>query len=241
MPASPDSDDAPLTDIERMASVIAHELRNPLAAVRGALEIVGGRVAQDPANARVIAQVIARVDSLDELVDDMLLFSLTPPLRRASVDLEQVLRDAAGRVLRDAGLSDCDLETRGSAPCVQADATLLRSAFRHLLLNAAQAMRGRGVITVTFGYAPPDLARVEIADHGPGLSDAARAHLFQPFFTSKARGAGLGLPIAKRLIERHGGALTMLSTDDGARVSVTIPVAADTPSDAGRGEDVGQP
>jgi signal transduction histidine kinase len=113
------------------------------------------------------------------------------------------------------------VEIAGVDESVPADEELLTIAFQNLLINAAQAMQGRGTISATVTAADERIQRVQIADTGPGLSAEARASLFKPFFTTKARGTGLGLATAKRLVEAHRGTIAIECPPGGGTI-VTI-------------------
>jgi two-component system sensor histidine kinase HydH len=105
------------------------------------------------------------------------------------------------------------------------DPELLRIVFQNLLLNAAQAMQGKGIVTVRLA-AEGEIQRITVTDRGQGMSSEARANLFRPFFTTKSRGTGLGLPTAKRLIELHTGSIAVDSEPGrGTTVTVTLPAS----------------
>src|SRR5262249_52802226 len=105
---------------------------------------------------------------------------------------------------------------------------LLKIVFENLMVNAAQAMRGRGIIDVSV-TSVADACQVSIADSGPGIPADAREKIFTPFFTTKARGSGLGLPTAKRLIEAHGGTIA-IACPEGGGTTVTIVLPAESAS-----------
>jgi len=103
------------------------------------------------------------------------------------------------------------------------DGELLRATVFNLLLNAAQAMSGRGRITVVLARSGADVS-IEVRDTGPGIPPEIRERVFEPFFTTKSRGGGLGLAIAKRTAERHGGSLQLICPDEGGTVArLTLP------------------
>src|SRR5262249_30638940 len=114
----------------------------------------------------------------------------------------------------------------GAAKPVQGDAELLRIVFQNLLINAAQAVDGSGTITVTLN-GDDQLQHVRISDGGPGMTPEIRQNLFRPFFTTKARGTGLGLPTAKRLVELHNGSIA-IDSNPGAGTAVTVSLPAVT-------------
>jgi signal transduction histidine kinase len=112
----------------------------------------------------------------------------------------------------------------GSAPLVRGDAELLKIVFQNLLINGAHAMSGRGELRVRLGVSG-QLAAVAFADAGPGIPPDVREKIFTPFFTTKVRGTGLGLPTAKRLIEAQGGSMDVdCPTIGGTTVTVHLPL-----------------
>jgi signal transduction histidine kinase len=107
---------------------------------------------------------------------------------------------------------------------ITGDSALLRATFVNLLLNAAQAMQGTGVIRIRLTRMP-DACAIEIHDTGPGIPTDIRDRIFEPFFTTKARGGGLGLPIARRTVELHGGAITVsCPPGGGTHVRIALPL-----------------
>jgi PAS domain S-box-containing protein len=220
---------ATLARLGEMAAVIAHEVKNPLAAVRGAIQVVGGRLPPGSRDAPIMTEVVARIDALDELLKDLLLFARTPQPRFMQVELASLVQRTAGFLSSDPALREFRFDIAGTTPPMTGDPELLRIVFQNLLLNAAQAMQGKGTATVRLA-ADDNVQRVTVSDRGAGLSPEARANLFRPFFTTKSRGTGLGLPTAKRLIELHSGSIAVDSVPGiGTTVTVTLPTAAPSP------------
>jgi two-component system, NtrC family, sensor histidine kinase HydH len=217
--SGPPADEA---TIEDMVSVIAHEVRNPLAAIKSALQVVERRIPHG-AEQRVLADVIERVDALDALVDELLLFSETPTLRPCPLPLEPLV-DQVVRTLSARLDTRCRVTVTAPLPLVNGDAALLRTVFLNLLTNAAHASGARGSTQITLSPAAAGVV-VAISDEGPGFAEGAGAAEFRPFFTTKARGTGLGLPTARRLVQLHGGDITIDSRPTGTRVNVTLPAA----------------
>ena len=217
---------AALVRLGEMASVIAHEVKNPLAAVRGAIQVIGGRLPADSREASVMADIIARIDTLNRLVNDLLLFARPPQPRPLAVDVSALLAATAALLGEDASYRDVRVEISGGAPPVFVDAELMKIAFLNLFINGAQAMRGQGVITV---QATPvvNMCRVVVADAGPGISPEVRDRLFTPFVTTKSRGTGLGLSTVKRLVEAHHGRIDVACPPGGGTtVTLHLPLAA---------------
>ena len=208
-----------------MAAVIAHEVKNPLAAVRGAIQVIGGRLPAEAATSPSIAEIISRIDALDALIKDLLLFARAPQPQMSGVDLESLIRLTMTFLSDDPLFGNLQIERARHQRTSAGRRRTCRIVFQNLLINAAQAVEGRGSVTVTFG-GDSKTQQVSITDGGPGITAEVRRNLFRPFFTTKARGTGLGLPTAKRLVELHGGSITIESTPGaGTAVTVSLPTA----------------
>jgi signal transduction histidine kinase len=209
-----------------MAAVIAHEVKNPLAAVRGAIQVIGRRLPAGGREASVITDIIARIDALNQLVRDLLLFARPPQPNKAPVDLSVLLSMTALLVGEDAAHRDVQVVISGNCPAIMADAELLKIVFLNLFLNSAHAMKHKGAITVSL-TAVDNSCRIAVSDTGPGIAPEVRAKLFTPFVTTKSRGTGLGLSTVKRLVEAHGGAIQVdCPPDGGTTVVISLPVAS---------------
>jgi PAS domain S-box-containing protein len=217
---------AALAKLGEMAAVIAHEVKNPLAGIRGAIQVFGVRMAQDGTNTQILKEIVSRIDSLDQMMKDLLLFARPPKPRRAPTDLVPLVTTTAGLLSQDPALRDVDVEVRGAAPPVQADADMLRIVFQNLLINSAHAMHGKGTIHVAV-EAINSTCQIAFVDGGPGIPAEIREKIFTPFFTTKSRGSGLGLPTAKRLIEAHHGQIEVTCPPaGGTTVVVRLPLTA---------------
>jgi signal transduction histidine kinase len=215
-----------LARVGQMAAIVAHEVRNPLAGIKGAIQVLSARPGKDDEELRVLRDIVARVDSLSDLISDLMAFARPRAPQVADVDLTRVAADAVTIARRDPSGQGLDIRVEGDvAATARADAELVRTTLRNLLLNAGQAMGGRGhvVIRVTRHDGQVSLA---VQDDGPGIPEALREQVFEPFFTTKARGSGLGLTIARRTADSHGGTLTLdCPAGGGTVVTMTLPVA----------------
>lgn len=215
---------AALARVGQLAGVVAHEVKNPLAGIKGAIQIIMSRRQAGDADLAVMRDIINRIDALNELVQDLLVFSRPRPLRLEPIELRLLLLDAVSALRRDPVGESVQAEIEGPDVAITGDSTLLRATFVNLLLNAAQAMQGNGSIRIRLERIP-DACRVEIHDTGPGISADIHDRIFEPFFTTKARGGGLGLPIARRTVELHGGTITMTCPPGGGtQVGITLPL-----------------
>src|SRR5687767_162349 len=216
---------AALARVGQMAAVVAHEVRNPLAGVKGAIQILMSRRPAGDGELPVMRDIIARIDALSELINDLMVFARPRPPRLAVVELAGMVADAITMVRRDPAATGVEISVEGKDVSATADGELIRAMVLNLLLNAAQAMSGRGGRITVKTERRGETAVLEIRDTGPGIPSDIRDQVFEPFFTTKARGGGLGLPIARRTAELHGGSLTIDCPEgDGTVVTVTLPI-----------------
>jgi two-component system sensor kinase FixL len=214
-----------LARLGEMAAMIAHEVKNPLAGIRGAVQVIGGRLPAGNPDAPMMQEIVKRIDSLDSMMKDLLLFARPPKPKRMPTDVVPLLSATAGLLKADEGAKQVDVEIEGTAPPVPADGEMLKMVFHNLLINGAHAMHGHGKIHVQVSAADRAL-RVAVSDHGPGIPADVRDKIFTPFFTTKRRGTGLGLPTAKRFIEAHDGRITVdCPPTGGTTVTVQLPLA----------------
>jgi two-component system, LuxR family, sensor kinase FixL len=216
---------ASLARIGEMAAVIAHEVKNPLAGIRGAIQVIGGRMPADSRDAAVLREIVARIDGLDGLIQDLLRFARPPRPKPVPLDVSPLLKATASLLRADPALMGIHVDVNGSAPPILADPDLLTLVFSNLLINGAHAMQGHGRIRISV-QSPGSTCRVAIVDEGPGIPADIRDKIFVPFFTTKSRGTGLGLPTAKRLVEAHRGTITIeCPPAGGTTVTVDLPLA----------------
>ena len=215
-----------LTRLGEMAAVVAHEVKNPLTGIRGAIQVIGSRLPAGSKDVQVIGDIVARIDALNDLMKDLLLFARPPQPRVAPVDVIVLLKTVAHLVRQDPAMQDLRVDVTGEAPVLSADAELLKIVVQNLLINGAQAMQGSGLIRISV-TADDGVCQITIADQGPGIAPEVREKLFTPFFTTKARGTGLGLSTARRLVEAHGGTLVIeCPPTGGTSATLRLPVRA---------------
>lgn len=215
-----------LARLGEMAAVIAHEVKNPLAGVRGAIQVIGARLPKDGNDSLMITEIVSRIDALDEMMKDLLLFARPPQPKLMLVDLAMLVANTAELLRGDPALRDVRVIVDGTLPRVLADAELLKIVFVNLLMNAGHAMQGKGAVRVAL-TAIADTRQIAFADEGPGIPPDVLEKIFDPFFTTKTRGSGLGLPTAKRLVEAHRGRITIVCPAAGGTI-VTVQLPADS-------------
>jgi signal transduction histidine kinase len=214
---------AALAQLGQLSAVVAHEVRNPLAGLRGSLQVIERRVAE-PRDRSAIAAMIQRIDGLNDKLDDLLLYSRPKPPRRQAVDLKALLHDVATSAHLSTRRTGAPISISGAVVQVFADPDMLRAALLNLAMNACQAA---GSNAVEIGVsAEGGVCRIAVCDRGPGIAPAVRDRVFEPFFTTRVNGTGLGLAIVKRLIELQDGTVRLEDRPDGGTIAeVTIPRA----------------
>ncbi len=213
-----------LAHLGRMAAVVAHEVRNPLAGMRGALQILQGRL-KDTQPVGIITEIMARVDALTEIVQDLLRFARPTPPVLTSVPLADLIQETVSFLQNDPQFAHVTVQTERCTRMAAVDVNQMKVVLTNLLINSAQAMKGRGDIRITVRH-DTNVHELRIIDTGPGMSEDVRAHLFEPFFTTKHQGTGLGLATARRVLEGHGGTLAFECPVGGGTVAIVrLPMA----------------
>ena len=216
---------AALARLGEMAAMIAHEVKYPLAGMRGAVQIIGGRMPDANPDKPMMGEIVRRIDSLDGMMKDLLVYARPPKPRRAPTDVVPLLAATASLLKQDDSVKNVEVEIEGASPPVDADGEMLKMVFHNLLINGAHAMNGSGTINVTVSSEGAQ-CRIGVADRGPGIPLDDRQKIFIPFFTTKRRGTGLGLPTAKRFIEAHDGRISVdCPPAGGTTVTVQLPLS----------------
>jgi two-component system, NtrC family, sensor histidine kinase PilS len=206
-----------------------------LAGIRGAIQVIGSRLPSDNKDVAILREIVSRIDGLNGLIQDLLLFARPPRPKPVPLDVSPLLAMTASLLRQDPALTGVQVDVNGSAPPIVADPDLLKLVFSNLLINGAHAMHGSGRIEVAID-SPASWCRVTIRDHGSGIPADIRDKVFVPFFTTKSRGSGLGLPTAKRLIEAHNGTIAIdCPPEGGTLVTVQLPLASSPSSIPGAG------
>ena len=184
------------------------------------------RLPPDMREKQIIGAMIDRIDGLNDKVQDLLLFARPRPPRPAAIDLRPILAEAAASAVAAVRPVTVSVEVTGVAPPARADGEMLREIFLNLLLNACQASADGGTVEVHMAVRD-GRCEIQVRDRGPGIPADLREKIFTPFFTTKRKGTGLGLPIVKRLIELQDGTISLTSREGGGTVAaITLPLHA---------------
>jgi signal transduction histidine kinase len=234
-----------LAALGQMAAGLAHEVKNPLGAIKGAAQLLG-----DPSHDTQLGQadmefvgiILEEVERLDRVVGSVLDYARPSKGDAGAVDVNAVVKRTL-TVLASDRTEECELRTEltESLPLVRADAEQLRQVLINLIRNAVQAMGGRGTVQVTTRrrsassgmvrdtvLPQTDWVEIAVRDEGPGILPQVQKNLFVPFFTTKDRGTGLGLAISQRVVEEMGGRIEVVSRPGaGSTFSLVLPAVAE--------------
>lgn len=216
-----------LTRLGEMASVVAHEVRNPLAGIGGALQIIMRRMDKTTPERAVVGDILDRIRTLDATLTDLLAFARPKSPKLAPLDVEVFLRSAIDRLGEDPRIRGVRFDLAVDDLQCMADVGMLSGVVLNLVLNATEAAGENGTVRIE-GHAEGGWCVLRVIDDGPGVPEDLRERIFEPFFTTRARGTGLGLPTVKRWIETQGGQVSLTCPSTGGTV-MTVRLALPDP------------
>jgi two-component system sensor histidine kinase PilS (NtrC family) len=214
--------------VGELSAGLAHEIRNPVAAIRGAMDEIRGNTGNTAMVAKLAAIAVRESDHLNEIVSGFLDFARDPSRRREVIDLRDAVQETIDTLVRKYDASPLLRITSfvPKTPCpVFADHTQLRQVFMNLGQNAVEAMHEDGLVHIAVDQGPRYF-EVRIDDTGPGIDPDKVARIFEPFYTEKEHGVGMGLAICMRLVTAHDGTIQVASRPrGGTSMTVRLPAA----------------
>jgi signal transduction histidine kinase len=216
-----------LADLGQIASHVAHEVRNSLVPVTLYMSLLRRRLSEDPGSCDILDKIASGFTAVDSCVNDLLHFASDRDPRWEWLDARRLLADLLDSLRPQLEAQHIEATIDLATPMqLRADREMLRRAVLNLCLNAIDAMPDGGILSVA-AYHTPGGVELEVADTGPGLTDDARRRAFEPFFSTKSHGTGLGLTIVSRIVEVHGGTcIAQNCPDGGAAFTLRIPQRA---------------
>lgn len=218
---------AKLAAVGRLSAGLAHEIRNPLASIKGSAELLGDDYPGGHPKRQLLDTLVGEADRLNGVLGRFLSFARPGPIRRSDFDtsdeVEAVIALIAGR--RKFAGADVKLQRPDPAPpLVSGDPEQFRQVMLNVLLNALEASGDGGEVTVRIEVEEGGGVAIHVEDNGPGFTAEASENLFTPFFTTREDGTGLGLAVSHRIMESHGGSMDAENREGGgARVSIRFP------------------
>lgn len=214
-----------LATIGRLAASLAHEIKNPLAGISGAIQVIGADIRPGHPHHEVMVEIMRQIDRLDSAVRDLLIYARPKPPQRRLHDLSTIIERALILFREEPTCRHVRVLCEGLGQKVEApvDDGQIHQVLTNLLLNAAQACKTDGRIWCRLRPNGRG-AQIQVEDDGAGMPPEIMRRVFEPFYTTKARGTGLGLPICKRIVETHGGSIHLDSRcGHGTRVTIDLP------------------
>jgi signal transduction histidine kinase len=212
--------------IRRIASVVGHELRNPMAVINNSAYFVRAKIGADNLDPKVekhLKIIESEIARADRLISDILSYSRVCEPLKETRELDAIVESALKTYAAPAGAKiEAKLGAKGAS--VQADAKLTGDALKRLLDNAFDAMDGKGTAKLATG-AGKEGVWLSVADAGPGVDAKVKAALFEPFVTTKPRGMGLGLSLARKYLGAQGGSVDFTSGPKGSTFHLVLPKA----------------
>jgi len=216
-----------LAAIGRMAAGVAHELRNPLSSIKGLAVLLKGRITDDPEGQKSADVLVQEVERLNRSISELLDYARPEKLQTSRVALHEILQKATTLVGVDAAAQNIRIMPSlvVENDLVEVDADRMNQVFLNLLLNAIQAMPNGGELHIVTELEERWLV-CTITDDGVGIEDENVGRLFDPYFTTKSDGTGLGLALSAKIVEEHGGTIAISSKlGKGTQVRLQLPAA----------------
>ena len=215
-----------LATLGELAAGLAHEIRNPLAGIAGVVEIIGRDLPPSSPSREILQEVQGEVRHIQKLLSELLEYARPKPPQMLSADLNATAEHAIA-IARQQILSrpiEIEFVPDKALPPVAHDPTQIQQVIVNMLLNAIQAIEGAGRIRVALSWRN-GCALVRVSDTGRGISPAHLPNIFRPFFTTKNQGTGLGLSLARKIVEEHGGRIEVSSTHgQGTEFVIWLPL-----------------
>ena len=220
-----------LSAIGELGAVLAHEIRNPLASIKGTAEILKDDLRPGDRKYEFLEILVKESERLNRVVEDFLRMARPQPVIMGNCDLMAELNNVITLVSAEARKREVRLELKPAAlPVIEGDPEKLRQAFLNIILNGLQATPPDGSVTITVSLeeakaSGPGSIELSFSDTGPGIEADKMERIFEPFYTSKEGGTGLGMAITRKIIEGHGGRIEVMSEPGaGADFRIHLPV-----------------
>ena len=224
-----------LATMGELAAGVAHEIRNPLAGIAGAIEIITKDFPKDHPDREVMEDLRQEVRRIEKVLNDMLAYAKPKPSQFGRADLKETFARTLQLARQQIGLKNVEFSVQipPDLPAFRMDSEQLHQVLLNLVLNGVQAIEREGKVTIAAkvdaagGPGQGDLVEISVSDTGAGIPPESLERIFRPFYTTKRGGTGLGLSLCRRIIRQHGGTLTAESKlGKGSRFIIRLPMRA---------------
>jgi len=222
-----------LATMGELAAGVAHEIRNPLAGIAGAIEIITKDFPKDHPDREVMEDLRQEVRRIEKVLNDMLAYAKPKPPQFGRADLKDTFARTLHLARQQTGSKHVEfsIQVPPDLPAFRMDSEQLHQVLLNLVLNGVQAIEREGKITIAAKFNAPggpgqaDLVEISVSDTGVGVPPESLERIFRPFYTTKRGGTGLGLSLCRRIIRQHGGTLSVESKlGKGSRFIIRLPL-----------------
>lgn len=222
-----------LAALGEMSAVVAHEIRNPVAGIAAGIEYLARHIPKESDDFTGITMIQGEIERVNRILEDILFVARPLKLNLSDENLSELLQNVIQRCQPQIKQSQIEVSFQDEVdlPRLKVDRQRLEQVFTNLIINATQAMPHGGQLLLQTSLncgqneETPQEVVITVTDTGPGIPVETHRRIFEPFFTTKIRGTGLGLPVARRIIEQHQGSINIEQQKKGARFVITLPVA----------------
>jgi len=207
-----------------LAAEVAHEIRNPLGSIELMVSLLQDDMDEKTKQGEILKRIRASVNNMNHTVTNILLYTRDIKLKKTDFEILELFEDAKSMVMMIILKKKINLNINGESKIITADFELLKQSIGNILLNAAEAVKNLGNINLSYSVNNKNMV-ISIRDDGEGISEDVKEKIFNPFFTTKNTGTGLGLAMVKRIVEAHDGSLSFESDiGKGTLFKITIPI-----------------
>jgi hypothetical protein len=214
-----------MANLGELAAAVAHEIKNPLAGISGAIQVIAEEFRDDDSKREIVSDILSEIERLDKTVRDLLIFAKPTSPKKISVDISSVIERSVGLARAKAEKQNVKIVVNPSSDAIiRIDPEQIAQVLLNIMLNAIHAMPEGGSLIINH-YKEDDNLIIDIKDTGHGIPPDKLQNIFKPFYTTKHTGTGLGLSISKNIVEAHGGEIEVFSEPGiGTTFRIKIPV-----------------
>ena len=216
-----------LASIGEIAAGLAHDIKNPVAGMKGAIEIIYNKTDESDSNKEVFKEVLIQLDKIDRIIRDLLRYARPKEINIRLISFEDCVESAVKLAQMQVKNKDIQFHFSSGEKSIHTrlDSDKIQEVLLNLMLNSISAIAKKGNITIAFGSENGKNLKITVTDDGTGINKAKLSQIFQPFFTTKSKGTGLGLSICKKTIAAHSGTLEVESEEGkGTTFTILLPV-----------------
>lgn len=224
-----------LASVGELAAGLAHEIKNPIAGIKGALEIIQQKTDEKDPRWEIFDEIIKQTDKIYDIIQDLLAYARPRELEKKPVNPNNCILDAIKLANAQTRNKDIRFNFKGLKKdiLIVMDENKIQEVILNLLINSIAAIEDKGEISITVDLKPSSMLEIYVTDDGKGIKEKHLSQIFNPFFTTRRRGTGLGLSICRQIIEAHDGSIKVRSqVGKGTTFTILLPVPPENNSNA---------